>query len=62
MPRVPGNAPSAARARACPIGRRLAPAVRAGSGFEPSLDARRREAANDNGPERGIIPRGPVRW
>ena len=37
------------------IGWRLTPAVEDGPGFEVSLDATRREAANDNGAERGVM-------
>ena len=43
------------------LGWRLAPA--GASGFEVSLDATRREAANDNDDgERGVMLRSLVRW
>ena len=45
------------------IGWRLTPALGGDPGFEVSLDATRREPANDNGPpEHGVTLRGSVRW
>ena len=45
------------------IGWRLTSAVRGDPGFEVSLDATRREAANDNGDaEHGVMLRSLVRW
>ena len=45
------------------IGWRLTSAVRGDPGFEVSLDATRKEAANDNGPaEHGVMLRGAIRW
>ena len=43
------------------LGWRLAPAVSGDTGFEVSLDATRREAANDD-PEHGVMLRGAMRW
>ncbi len=38
-------------------------AVRGDPGFEVSLDATRREPANDDGPpEHGVMLRSPIRW
>ena len=47
------------------IGWRLTSAVRGDPGFEVSLDATRREPANDNGagvPEHGVMLRSAIRW
>ena len=45
------------------IGWRLTSAVRGDPGFEVSLDATRREAANDDEPaEHGVMLRGAIRW
>ena len=45
------------------IGWRLTSAVRGDPGFEVSLDATRREAANDDGPpEHGVMLRSLIRW
>ena len=46
------------------IGWRLTSAVRGDPGFEVSLDATRREPANDNGagPEHGVMLRASIRW
>ncbi|MCY4119879.1 MAG: SwmB domain-containing protein [Acidobacteria bacterium] len=44
------------------IGWRLTSAVRGDPGFEVSLDATRRESANDTKPEHGIMLRGTIRW
>ena len=44
------------------IGWRLTPAVPDASGFEVNLDAVRREPANDNGAEHGVMLRSLVRW
>ena len=44
------------------IGWRLTPAAPSASGFEVSLDATRREAANDNGAEHGVMLRSLIRW
>ena len=44
------------------LGRRLTSAVPGDPGFEVSLDATRREAANDTAPEHGIMLRGAIRW
>ena len=52
---------SADGARDWRIGWRLTPAS-PGGGFELNLDALRREAANGNEPEHGIMLRGLVRW
>ena len=43
------------------IGWRLAPAP-GGTGFEVNLDAVRREAANDNDAEHGVMLRSLMRW
>ena len=44
------------------LGWRLTSAVEGDPGFEVSLDAIRREAANDNDAEHGVMLRGAVRW
>ena len=45
------------------LGWRLTSAVRGDPGFEVSLDATRREAANDDGPpEHGVMLRSLIRW
>ena len=44
------------------IGWRLTSAVPNDPGFEVNLDAIRREAANDDAPEHGVMFRGAVRW
>ena len=44
------------------IGWRLIPALVDGSGFEVSLDATRREAANDDAPAHGVTLRVLIRW
>ena len=45
------------------IGWRLSSALRGGPGFEVTLDASRREAANGNEPaEHGVMLRGAIRW
>ena len=44
------------------IGWRLTSAVRGDPGFEVSLDAVRREAANDNQAEHGVMLRSMIRW
>ncbi|MDE0239183.1 MAG: hypothetical protein OXQ84_03135, partial [bacterium] len=45
------------------VGWRLTSAVRGDPGFEVSLDATRREAANGNEPaEHGVMLRGVIRW
>ena len=44
------------------LGWRLTSAVPGDPGFEVSLDATRREAANDTAPEHGIMLRGAIRW
>ena len=44
------------------MGWRLASAVRGDQDFEVNLDATRREAANDNGAEHGVMLRTLVRW
>ena len=44
------------------IGWRLTSAVRGDPGFEVSLDATRREAANDNEAEHGVMLRSLIRW
>ena len=44
------------------IGWRLAPAGLNASGFEVNLDAVRREPANDNGAEHGVMLRSLMRW
>ena len=45
------------------IGWRLTSAVRGDSGFEVSLDATRREPANDDGPpEHDVMLRSLIRW
>ena len=44
------------------IGWRLTPAAPSASGFEVNLDAVRREAANDNGAEHGVMLRSLLRW
>ena len=44
------------------IGWRLTSAVEGDPGFEVNLDAIRREAANDNAAEHGVMLRGAVRW
>ncbi len=45
------------------VGWRLTSAVRGDPGFEVSLDATRREAANDDGPpEHGVMLRSLIRW
>ena len=44
------------------IGWRLNSAVPGDPGFEVSLDATRREAANDNVPEHGVMLRSLIRW
>ena len=50
-------------ARDYSIGWRLTSVVRGNPGFEVSLDATRREPANDNGPpEHGRMLRSLIRW
>ena len=49
-------------AREYRIGWRLTPAAPNVSGFELSLDAVRREAANDDAPEHGVMLRKRIRW
>ncbi len=49
-------------ARVYRMGWRLTSAVRGDPGFEVSLDATRREAANDNGAEHGVMLRSTIRW
>ena len=49
-------------ARDLRIGWRLTSAVRGDPGFEVSLDATRREAANDNDAEHGVMLRSLIRW
>ena len=44
------------------IGWRLTSAVEGDPGFEVNLDAIRREAANDNDAEHGVMLRGRIRW
>ena len=44
------------------IGWRLTSAVEGDPGFEVSLDATRREAANDNAAEHGVMLRSLIRW
>ena len=44
------------------IGWRLTSAVEGDSGFEVNLDAIRREAANDDDAEHGVMLRGAMRW
>ena len=44
------------------IGWRLTSAVGDDPGFEVNLDAVRREAANDNSAEHGVMLRSLVRW
>ena len=53
---------SGAGARDYRIGWRLTSAVRGDPGFEVNLDATRRESANDNEPEHGVMLRGAIRW
>ena len=57
---------SGAGARDYRIGWRLTSAVQGDPGFEVSLDATRREPANDNGaaapPEHGVMLRAALRW
>ena len=48
-------------ARDYPIGWRLSSAP-GDPGFEVSLDATRREAANDNDAEHGVMLRSHIRW
>ena len=43
------------------LGWRLTPSASGGTGFEVSLDATRREAANDDA-EHGVMVRGAMRW
>ncbi len=49
-------------AREYRMGWRLTSAVEGDPGFEVSLDATRREAANDNGAEHGVMLRSTIRW
>ena len=49
-------------AREYRMGWRLTSAVRGDPGFEVSLDATRREAANDNGAEHGVMLRSLIKW
>ena len=49
-------------ARDLRLGWRLTSAVRGDPGFEVSLDATRREAANDNAAEHGVMLRSLIRW
>ena len=49
-------------AREYRMGWRLAPAAGDDIGFEIRLDATRREAANDNGAEHGVMLRSLIRW
>ena len=44
------------------LGWRLTSAVRGDPGFEVNLDATRKESANDNAPEHGLMLRGAIRW
>ena len=44
------------------IGWRLTSAIPDDPGFDVSLDAIRREAANDDASDHGVILRGAVRW
>ena len=44
------------------IGWRLTPAAPSASGFEVNLDAVRREPANDNAAEHGVMLRSLLRW
>ena len=55
---------SDAGARDWRLGWRLTSAVPNDPGFEVSLDATRREAANDSGaaPEHGVMLRAAIRW
>ena len=56
---------SGAGARDYRIGWRLTSVVRGDPGFEVTLDATRREPANDNGagvPEHGVMLRADIRW
>ena len=49
-------------AREYRMGWRLTSAVRGDPGFEVSLDATRREAANDNDAEHGVMLRSLIKW
>ena len=49
-------------AREYRVGWRLSSALEGGPGFEVGLDATRKESANDNAPEHGVMLRGSVRW
>ena len=49
-------------AREVRMGWRLTPAASGDTGFEVSLDATRREAANDDAPEHGVMLRSLIRW
>lgn len=49
-------------ARAYRMGWRLTSAVPNDPGFEVNLDATRREAANDNEAEHGVMLRSLIRW
>ena len=49
-------------AREVRMGWRLTSAVRGDPGFEVSLDATRREAANENDAEHGVMLRSLIRW
>ena len=49
-------------AREYRMGWRLTSAVEGDPGFEVSLDATRREAANDNAAEHGVMLRSTIRW
>ena len=44
------------------LGWRLTPAVPGDSAFEVNLGATRREAANDDAPEHGVMLTGGLRW
>ena len=49
-------------AREYRLGWRLTSAVPGDPGFEVNLDATRREAANDNDAEHGVMLRSTIRW
>ena len=57
-----GFALSDSGARDWRIGWRLTPAVEDGPGVEVSLDATRRESANDDAPVHGVMLRALIRW
>ena len=44
------------------VGWRLTPAASGDTGFELNLDATRRETANDDDAEHGVMLRSRIRW